>query len=63
MRRMLDEQEDVFYYVTVMNENYAHPAMPAGAEEGILRGMYLLQSAGGRRARCSSSASGAILAR
>jgi pyruvate dehydrogenase E1 component len=42
-RRMLEEQEDVFYYVTVMNENYVHPAMPAGAEEGIRRGMYLLR--------------------
>ena len=38
MRRMLEEQEDVFYYVTVMNENYVHPAMPEGAEEGILQG-------------------------
>ncbi|MBE0614470.1 MAG: alpha-ketoglutarate dehydrogenase [Burkholderiales bacterium] len=43
MRRMLAEQEDVFYYVTVMNENYAQPALPAGTEEGIRRGMYLLQ--------------------
>ncbi|MFM2444756.1 MAG: pyruvate dehydrogenase subunit, partial [Pseudomonadota bacterium] len=42
MRRMYQEQEDVFYYITVMNENYTHPAMPAGAEKGILRGMYLL---------------------
>ncbi len=40
LRRMLSEQEDVFYYVTLMNENYVHPAMPEGAEEGILRGMY-----------------------
>jgi pyruvate dehydrogenase E1 component len=40
MRRMLEAQEDVFYYITVMNENYAHGAMPAGAEEGILRGMH-----------------------
>ena len=39
-RRMLEAQEDVFYYVTVANENYAHPAMPEGAREGILRGMY-----------------------
>jgi pyruvate dehydrogenase E1 component len=44
MRRMLEEQQDVFYYVTVMNENYAHPAMPEGAQEGILKGMYKLQS-------------------
>ncbi len=43
MRRMLQAQEDVFYYVTVMNENYAHPAMPPGAEEGILKGMYRLR--------------------
>ncbi len=43
MRRMLQAQEDVFYYVTVMNENYAHPAMPQGAEEGILKGMYRLR--------------------
>jgi pyruvate dehydrogenase E1 component len=40
---MLEAQEDVFYYVTVMNENYPHPAMPAGAAEGVLKGMYLLQ--------------------
>ncbi len=41
MRRMYREQEDVFYYITVMNENYTHPAMPEGAEKGILKGMYL----------------------
>jgi pyruvate dehydrogenase E1 component len=40
LRRMYQEQEDVFYYITVMNENYPHPAMPEGAEKGILRGMY-----------------------
>jgi pyruvate dehydrogenase E1 component len=40
MRRMLTEHEDVFYYLTVMNENYAQPAMPDGAEAGILRGMH-----------------------
>jgi pyruvate dehydrogenase E1 component len=44
MRRMLQQQEDVFYYVTVMNENYAQPPLPAGAEEGIRRGMYRLRS-------------------
>ena len=42
LRRMIDEQENVFYYITCMNENYAHPPMPAGVEEGILRGMYPL---------------------
>lgn len=41
LRRMYQEQEDVYYYITVMNENYAHPAMPAGVEEAILKGMYL----------------------
>ena len=40
MHRMLDLQEDVFYYVTVMNENYVHPPMPADIEDGIVRGMY-----------------------
>ncbi len=45
VRRMLEAQEDVFYYVTVMNENYAHPALPDGAVPGILSGMYLLQGA------------------
>jgi len=43
LRRMYHDQEDVFYYLTVMNENYAHPPMPKGAEEGILKGMYLLK--------------------
>ena len=42
MRRMYVEQEDVFYYITVMNENYAHPAMPKDVEAGIVKGMYLL---------------------
>ncbi len=50
LRRMLEEQEDVFYYVTLMNENYQHPAMPEGAEEGILRGMYPVREAS-KRAR------------
>jgi pyruvate dehydrogenase E1 component len=43
VRRMFEAQEDVFYYVTVMNENYVHPALPQDAHEGILRGMYLLR--------------------
>jgi pyruvate dehydrogenase E1 component len=44
LRRMYAEQEDVYYYITVMNENYHHPEMPAGAEAGILRGAYLLRA-------------------
>ncbi|MBN8480151.1 MAG: pyruvate dehydrogenase (acetyl-transferring), homodimeric type [Xanthomonadales bacterium] len=46
VRRMMSEQEDVYYYLTVMNENYAHPDMPAGAEAGIIKGMYLLRDSG-----------------
>jgi pyruvate dehydrogenase E1 component len=45
LRRMVTEQEDVFYYLTVLNEGYTHPPLPEGAEEGILRGMYLLHEA------------------
>ncbi|VVE68697.1 pyruvate dehydrogenase [Pandoraea captiosa] len=40
LRRMVQDQEDVYYYLTVMNENYAHPAMPEGVENDILKGMY-----------------------
>jgi pyruvate dehydrogenase E1 component len=43
MRRMYQEQEDIFYYVTVMNENYEHPEMPVDAAADILKGMYLLR--------------------
>ena len=43
MHRMYQAQEDVYYYITVMNENYAHPAMPTNAEAGIIKGMYLFQ--------------------
>jgi pyruvate dehydrogenase E1 component len=49
LRRMYAEGENIFYYVTVMNENYAMPAMPAGAEEGILKGIYALPSAAGAK--------------
>jgi pyruvate dehydrogenase E1 component len=51
MRRMFVNQEDVFYYLTVMNENYAHPAMPQGAETGILKGMYLLREGAASRSK------------
>ncbi len=43
LRRMVQEQEDVFYYITTLNENYQHPDMPEGAENGIVKGMYLLR--------------------
>jgi pyruvate dehydrogenase E1 component len=61
LRRMVEEQEDCFYYLTLMNENYAHPPMPAGVEEGILRGLYRLEGSGspeageGRRVRLLGS--------
>jgi pyruvate dehydrogenase E1 component len=63
LRRMVAEQEDVFYYVTLMNENYVHPAMPDGAQEGILRGMYLLSEAPKRskKPRVQLLGSGTIL--
>ncbi|HVB49271.1 MAG TPA: pyruvate dehydrogenase (acetyl-transferring), homodimeric type, partial [Burkholderiales bacterium] len=62
LRRMLTEQEDVFYYITVMNENYEHPAMPAGAQEGILKGMYLLrESKANGKSRVQLMGSGTIL--
>ena len=46
MRRMMQDQEDVYYYVTLMNENYPQPGMPEGAEAGIVKGMYLFQEGG-----------------
>jgi len=51
MRRMLADQEDVYYYITLMNENYAHPAMPKGAEQDIIKGMYKLKSVGDANAK------------
>jgi pyruvate dehydrogenase E1 component len=44
LRRMVAEQEDVFYYITVLNENYRHPAKPEGVDDGILKGLYLLRA-------------------
>ena len=61
MRRMYQEQENVFYYVAVMNENYTHPDMPEGAEEGIVRGMYPLKSTGSGERQVQLLGSGAIL--
>ena len=62
LRRMYKEQEDVYYYITVMNENYEHPAMPEGAEPGILKGMYLFrQGATGKGLRVQLLGSGSIM--
>jgi pyruvate dehydrogenase E1 component len=61
MRRMCTEQESVFYYITCMNENYVHPPMPEGVEDGILRGMYRLQKGGKKKLRVQLFGSGTIL--
>ncbi|HET6802686.1 MAG TPA: pyruvate dehydrogenase (acetyl-transferring), homodimeric type [Casimicrobiaceae bacterium] len=62
IRRMYEAQDDVYYYVTLMNENYRHPAMPAGAEDGIVRGLYLLEEGdAGKKPRVQLLGSGTIL--
>ena len=62
LARMVERQEDVYYYITVMNENYEHPAMPKGVEEGILKGMYSLsQSSSKSKLRVQLMGSGTIL--
>jgi pyruvate dehydrogenase E1 component len=61
MRRMYVEQENIFYYLTVMNENYPQPALPQGVEQGILKGGYLLQSGGRGKVRATLLGSGTIL--
>jgi pyruvate dehydrogenase E1 component len=62
IRRMYEEQQDVYYYITLMNENYQHPAMPQGAEEGIVKGLYLLKAGGkGKGPRVQLMGSGTIL--
>lgn len=61
LRRMVQNQEDVYYYITLMNENYSHPAMPEGSCEAILKGMYLLQPAATKGVRAQLLGSGTIL--
>jgi pyruvate dehydrogenase E1 component len=61
IRRMYGEQENVFYYLTVMNENYAMPAMPEGAEEGIRQGIYKLESYAGDKGKVQLMSSGTIM--
>ena len=61
MRRMYVNQENIFYYLTVMNENYQQPAMPKGVEQGILKGGYLLQTGGRGKVRATLLGSGTIL--
>ena len=61
MRRMYERQESVFYYITAMNENYTHPAMPEGVEEGIIKGLYQLKSGGKHKVKAQLIGSGTIL--
>ena len=62
LRRMYQDGESIYYYITCMNENYAHPAMPEGVEEGIVKGMYLFEpSSSKRKTRVQLLGSGTIL--
>jgi len=64
LKRMLTDQEDIFYYLTVTNANHTHPAMPEGVEQGILKGMYPLKdfaSKNKKMGKVNLLGSGAIL--
>jgi pyruvate dehydrogenase E1 component len=62
LRRMVTNQEDVFYYITLLNENYEHPGMPQGAEQGIIKGAYLLRESKSKaKQRVQLMGSGSIL--
>jgi len=61
LKRMFEQQERVFYYITCMNENYMQPAMPKDAEEGILRGAHRIKQGGKGRVRVQLLGSGTIL--
>jgi pyruvate dehydrogenase E1 component len=61
LKRMVEDQENVYYYLTVMNENYPQPGLTAGDEEGIIKGMYKLKSHGKGKNRVQLMGSGTIL--
>lgn len=61
MKRMYEKQENVFYYITAMNENYKHPEMPEGVEEGIIKGLYKLKTGGKHKLKAQLMGSGTIL--
>ncbi|HEX5538923.1 MAG TPA: pyruvate dehydrogenase (acetyl-transferring), homodimeric type, partial [Methylophilaceae bacterium] len=61
LRRMVQNQEDVYYYITLMNENYSHPAMPQGSEQGILKGMYQFSASKAKGPKVQLMGSGVIL--
>jgi pyruvate dehydrogenase E1 component len=58
---MYEKQENVFYYITAMNENYQHPEMPEGVEEGIIKGLYKLKQGGKHKLKAQLLGSGTIL--
>ena len=61
MKRMYEQQQNVFYYISVMNENYIQPGMPEGVEEGIVKGMYLYRQGSRKKKRVQLLGSGTIL--
>jgi pyruvate dehydrogenase E1 component len=61
LKRMVERQDDVYYYLTLLNENYAQPGLKAGTEEQIVRGMYLLEEGAKKTPRVNLLGSGAIL--
>ncbi|MFT5505561.1 MAG: pyruvate dehydrogenase E1 component [Gammaproteobacteria bacterium] len=61
MKRMFQHHDKVFYYITVMNENYTHPALPEGCEEGIIKGIYCLQEGDENDIKVQLLGSGTIL--
>ncbi len=61
MRRMFHDQENIYYYITVMNENYSHPGMPGGVEADIIKGLYLFHEGGRKKKKVQLIGSGAIL--
>ena len=61
LRRMVQNQEDIYYYITLMNENYTHPAMPKGVEAGILKGMYPFSVSKAKGPKVQLMGSGVIL--
>ncbi len=61
LRRMVQNQEDVYYYITLMNENYTHPALPKGAESSILKGLYKFSTSTKKGEKVHLMGSGVIL--
>ena len=61
LKRMIGNQENIFYYITCMNENYIHPCIPKGVSNGILKGMYRLKRGGKKKLKAQLMGSGTIL--